>query len=72
MTGDAPDYEKFLKWVETLEKAVGKPLFHGSHLELQRYCGYYGVLDTDTAPEVWKICSRKMGLWSGMLLPPYG
>lgn len=60
ITGDAPDYEKFLKWAETLEKAVGNPLFHWSHLELQRYFGYYGVLDTDTAPEVWKICSRKL------------
>ena len=43
ITGDAPDREKFQKWAETLEKAIGNPLFHWSHLELQRYFGYHGV-----------------------------
>lgn len=37
ITGDAPDREKFQKWAETLEKAIGNPLYHWSHLELQRY-----------------------------------
>ena len=43
ITGDAPDREKFQKWAETLEKAIGNPLYHWSHLELQRYFGYYGA-----------------------------
>ena len=34
ITGDAPDREKFQKWAETLAKAVGNPLYHWSHLEL--------------------------------------
>ena len=42
ITGDAPAREKFQKWAETLEKAVGNPLFHWSHLELKRYFGYHG------------------------------
>ena len=29
--------KKFQKWAETLEKAIGNPLYHWSHLELQRY-----------------------------------
>ena len=37
ITGDATDREKFQKWAETLEKAIGNPLYHWSHLELQRY-----------------------------------
>ena len=45
ITGDAPAREKFQKWAETLEKAVGNPLFHWSHLELKRYFGYNGVLN---------------------------
>ncbi|MEY8534129.1 glucuronate isomerase [Blautia pseudococcoides] len=61
ITGDAPDREKFQKWAETLEKAIGNPLFHWSHLELQRYFGYTGVLNGDTAEEVWNLCNAKLG-----------
>lgn len=60
ITGDAPDREKFQKWAETLEKAIGNPLFHWSHLELQRYFGYYGVLNSETAEEVWNLCNKKL------------
>ena len=49
ITGDATDREKFQKWAETLEKAIGNPLYHWSHLELQRYFGFYGNLNGDTA-----------------------
>lgn len=60
ITGDAPDREKFRKWAETLEKAIGNPLYHWSHLELQRYFGYYGVLNGETAEEVWNLCNAKL------------
>ena len=60
ITGDAPDREKFQKWAETLEKAIGNPLFHWSHLELQRYFGYTGVLNGETAEEVWNLCNAKL------------
>ena len=60
ITGDAPDKEKFLKWAECVGKAIGNPLFHWSHLELQRYFGYNGVLNKKTAEEVWEICNKKL------------
>ena len=60
ITGDAPDREKFQKWAETLEKAIGNPLFHWSHLELQRYFGYTGILNSETAEEVWNLCNAKL------------
>ncbi len=60
ITGDATDREKFQKWAETLEMAIGNPLYHWSHLELQRYFGYYGALNGDTAEEVWNICNAKL------------
>ena len=60
ITGDATDREKFQKWAETLEKAIGNPLYHWSHLELQRYFDYHGVLNGDTAEEVWNICNAKL------------
>lgn len=60
ITGDASDREKFQKWAETLEKAVGNPLYHWSHLELQRYFGYDGVLNGETAQDVWDLCNAKL------------
>ena len=60
ITGSASDREKFQKWVETLELAIGNPLYHWSHLELQRYFGYKGHLCSDTAEEVWNLCNEKL------------
>ncbi|MBE5880780.1 MAG: glucuronate isomerase [Lachnospiraceae bacterium] len=60
ITGDASDREKFQKWAETLEMAIGNPLYHWSHLELQRYFGYDGVLNGETAEVVWQICNEKL------------
>lgn len=60
ITGAASDREKFQKWAETLELAIGNPLYHWSHLELQRYFGYHGCLNGETAEEVWNICNEKL------------
>lgn len=60
ITGGASDREKFQKWAETLEKAIGNPLYHWSHLELQRYFGYTGALNGETAEEVWNLCNAKL------------
>ena len=60
ITGDASDREKFQKWAETLELAIGNPLYHWSHLELQRYFGYDGCLNGETAEEVWNLCNQKL------------
>lgn len=60
ITGEASDKEKFLKWAECLGKAIGNPLYHWSHLELQRYFGYHGALSSKTAEEVWELCNKKL------------
>ena len=60
ITGDAPDYDKFLKYAEVLGKSIGSPLYHWSHLELRRFFGYEGVLNARTAPEVWKLANEKL------------
>ena len=60
ITGGASDKEKFMKWAEVLGKAIGNPLYHWSHLELQRYFGYHGTLNKNTAEEVWNICNAKL------------
>lgn len=60
VTGDATDFEKFQKWAETLQKAIGNPLYHWSHLELQRYFNYYGTLGAKTAKDVFELCNDKL------------
>lgn len=60
ITGNASDKEKFLEWAETLSKSIGSPLYHWSHLELQRYFGYYGTLSPKTAEEVWELCNKAL------------
>lgn len=57
ITGNASDKEKFLKWAECVGKAIGNPLYHWTHLELQRYFGYHGILNKNTAEEVWELCN---------------
>ena len=60
ITGDASDREKFQKWAETLEMAIGNPLYHWSHMELKRYFGYEGSLNGETAEAVWNLCNEKL------------
>lgn len=60
ITGNAPDRDKFQKWAETLELAIGNPIYHWSHLELKRYFGYEGTLNSETAQEVWELCNEKL------------
>lgn len=61
ITGDASDFEKFQAWAATLERAVGSPLYHWSHLELRRYFGFGGHLTADNAKEVWEHCAQAIG-----------
>lgn len=60
ITGDASDREKFEKYADVLGKAVGNPLYHWSHLELRRYFGYDGILNRNTAGEVWELANAKL------------
>ena len=54
ITGDKGAYDKFLKWAETLEHLIGNPLYHWTHLELQRYFGIYEPLTVKSAPAIWE------------------
>ena len=60
ITGKASDREKFQKFAEALPKAIGNPMYHWCHLELKNYFGYEGVLNGDTAEEVWQLTSKKL------------
>ncbi len=60
ITGNASDYDKFVAFARVLSKSVGNPIYHWSHLELQRFFGYTGTLNEQTADEVWTLTSRKL------------
>ena len=60
ITGNASDKDKFIKWAETLEMAIGNPLYHWSHLELKKYFDYEGYLCAETAEEVGEICNDRL------------
>jgi glucuronate isomerase len=54
ITGDATPYEKFLAWARTVPYTLRNPLYHWTHLELQRYFGITELLDETSAPSVWE------------------
>jgi glucuronate isomerase len=60
-TGDATDWEKFEKWAETVPCLVRNPLYHWTHLELDRP---FGIADRlfgpDTARGIWGECNEKL------------
>ena len=60
ITGDKPDRERFQKFAEALPMAIGNPMYHWTNLELHTFFGYDGVLNGDTAEEVWNLCNEKL------------
>jgi glucuronate isomerase len=58
-TGAATDWEKFQKYAEVIPKALRNPLYHWTHLELNRYFGVSDrLLAPDTAETVYAQCNR--------------
>ena len=54
ITGSAEPYEKFMAWAKTVPLLVGCPLYHWTHLELQRYFGISTPLTPESAPGIWQ------------------
>ncbi len=60
ITGNADDRTKFGHFADMISKAIGNPMYHWTHLELKKYFGYDGILNSDTAEEVWQLCNSKL------------
>jgi len=58
ITGSKPPYERFLKLAESLEMAIGNPMYHWCHLELQQFFGVYEPLTAESAPRIWEHCNK--------------
>jgi len=58
ISGNKPPYERFLKLAEALEMAIGNPMYHWCHLELQQFFGVYEPLTVESAPRIWEHCNK--------------
>ncbi|HZI00554.1 MAG TPA: glucuronate isomerase, partial [Flavisolibacter sp.] len=59
-TGNQPDFEKFRKWAATVPFTLRNPLYHWTHLELQRYFGIHQLLNAESAEKIYEECSAKL------------
>jgi glucuronate isomerase len=60
-TGAASGWEKFQKWAETVPQTLRNPLYHWTHLELQRIFGIGDrLLNPRTARGIWEECNAKL------------
>ena len=60
ITGVASPKEKFKKWAQTVPYTMRNPLYHWTHLELQRYFGIEELLDENSAKRIYKKTSNKL------------
>jgi glucuronate isomerase len=59
-TGDATPEEKFQAWARTVPATLRNPLYHWTHLELQRYFGIDELLDERSASRVWEKANAEL------------
>ncbi|NCC63340.1 MAG: glucuronate isomerase, partial [Spirochaetia bacterium] len=60
ITGKNTDpFDKFMAWAATMENALGNPLYHWTHLELQRYFNIHEVLNTKNAKAIYEEANRQ-------------
>ncbi|MDR2980844.1 MAG: glucuronate isomerase [Puniceicoccales bacterium] len=60
ITGNASPWEKFQAWAATVPYTLRNPLYHWTHLELQRYFGIDTLLDESSAKKIWDEANEKL------------
>jgi glucuronate isomerase len=56
-TGNQPDKDKFMQWAGTVPYTLRNPLYHWTHLELQRYFGVKEILNCNSAEKIYDTCT---------------
>ncbi|ADB40764.1 glucuronate isomerase [Spirosoma linguale] len=59
-TGKQDDFAKFQKWAETVPYTLRNPLYHWTHLELQRYFGITETLNGKSARRIYDSCTEQL------------
>ncbi|NHN28251.1 glucuronate isomerase [Paenibacillus agricola] len=54
------DYDRYLEWAKTVPMTIGNPLYHWSHLELQRFFGVYDLINEKNAPAIWETVNAQL------------
>jgi len=61
VTGKESDpFDKFVAWADSLERAMGNPLYHWTHLELQRYFSITEPLNKRSAKAIYDEANRQL------------
>ncbi|WP_426587647.1 glucuronate isomerase [Mucilaginibacter sp. R-33] len=60
ITGNKTDEEKFMQWAATVPYTLRNPLYHWTHLELQRYFGINELLSPASAQKIYAQCNEKL------------
>jgi len=60
ITGTKTDWEKFEQWAATVPYTLRNPLYHWTHLELQRYFNINTLLSPATAKRIYDECGEKL------------
>lgn len=60
ITGDKSDWEKFRAWAATVPYTLRNPLYHWTHLELQRYFDIHEILNADSAKKIYDETSARL------------
>ena len=60
ITGTKTDWEKFEQWAATVPYTLRNPLYHWTHLELQRYFDVQELLSPKTAKTIYDDCTQKL------------
>ncbi|WP_413668049.1 glucuronate isomerase [Mucilaginibacter sp. Mucisp86] len=60
ITGNKTDEEKFTAWAATVPYTLRNPLYHWTHLELQRYFGIDELLSPVSAQKIYAQCNEKL------------
>ena len=54
------DHAKFLAFVDTVERAVGNPIYEWSHLELRRAFGIDLTINRSNAERIWELANAQL------------
>jgi glucuronate isomerase len=60
ITGNGTDEEKFNQWAHTVPYTIRNPLYHWTHLELDRYFGVRELLAPETATRIYNQCNEQL------------
>lgn len=60
ISGPDDDKKKYMQFVESMPYFVGNPLYHWSHLEMQRYFDIHDIINKKNADKIWNKANQTL------------